>query len=543
MAANELATIILRFRDLNIDDTIEKHRAICSDPTGDGYVWWGWWAKPQENLPADVFVNLNKKATDKKGLDIYLFDSGALLLYKAVCLEIRFDPSAKKVSSPEKPKTPEYYRDRSYLAWFKLKSIDGPLDRQDAESLLKQYSYYRVDSFFLSGKSPFGPFYDKIVFSLNELFDQQRTVWFIREANSKDKKHEITSYSEFLNVDRNIDNAYKPLQTSEMLWLSDLHFSQKHHAFKKKEGSDNSLHLRLKEELGRLNKAISHIIISGDFTFESKREEFNAAAEFIKNMNSIYQLSSTCYSICPGNHDICFSTELPKKGDSATLATDNAKREYIEFYRQMYGVNPTESLFSIRRLLGPGCLPIEIISINSCTLQQDAKRFKGMGYVGNDQIRAIEEKLALTKETGSFRILILHHHLIPVVFSEDPRVGEHYSLTLDSEAVSQFIIRNNIRVVLHGHAHKSFYSEMIRYKGSNDSKIKQKYYIVGIGSAGAISSDLSDASANMFGILNFQKEALHIEWYSLHANGKQSERIDFFDIPYAESFSISAPES
>jgi len=545
MATNELATIILRFRDLNTKDTIGKHRAICNDSSSDDYVWWGWWSKPQEKLPADTFMELNNKCSNEKGLEIFLFDSGHLRLYKAVCEHIEFSNDAKEQTSPEKGRTPEYYRDQEYLAWFKLRNISDPIEQQEAESLLKQYSYYRVDSFFLSGKSPFGPFYNKIVFSLNELFNQQRTIWFIRKANSKDKRHEISSYSGNLIIDKNIDSGFKPLSTSNVLWLSDLHFSQQHHEFNKEAGSDNTLYVRIKDELEHLNKTISHVIISGDFTFESKKEEFDAAAEFIQNMNSVYQLSDTCYSICPGNHDICFAKKSPSKGTSATVATEDAKKEYIEFYRQMYGVNPTESLYSIRRLLGPGCRPIEIISVNSCTLQQDAIKFKGMGYVGNDQIREIEEKLAVTKEENSFRILVLHHHLIPVVFSEKNRVGEKYSLTLDSEAVSQFIVRNGIQLVLHGHAHKGFYSEITRYITSNDSqtKIKKKYYLVGLGSTGAISKDLSDGATNMFGILNFMKDTLRIEWYDLYASGQSSKLIDSFDIPYFENASITIPET
>ena len=117
---------------------------------------------------------------------------------------------------------------------------------------------------------------------------------------------------------------------------------------------------------------------------------------------------------------------------------DSSKEAYIDFYRQVFGADPTESLYSIRRFLTPDLVPIEVIAINSCLLQQDKDHFRGMGYVGNDQRNEIEGKLALTNGKKVFRILVMHHHLMPVMFSEEPKVSEMYSLTLDSEAISQF---------------------------------------------------------------------------------------------------------
>lgn len=155
-----------------------------------------------------------------------------------------------------------------------------------------------------------------------------------------------------------------------------------------------------------------------------------------------------------------------------------------------------------------------------------------MGYVGNDQRDEIEGKLALTKGKKVFRILVMHHHLMPVMFSEEPKVSEMYSLTLDSEAISQFVLRNGINVVLHGHAHKEFYSEIVRISKEGSRK---KYHVIGIGSAGATAADLSDGRKNMFGLLTFSKDSLCVTEYTLDANGEASREIASYTIPYFET--------
>lgn len=272
--------------------------------------------------------------------------------------------------------------------------------------------------------------------------------------------------------------------------------------------------------------------LSGDLTFEASKEEYASALEFVNFMRSTYNLNDNCYSICPGNHDLKFSEKPYAEDDKVTIAYDSSKEAYIDFYRQVFGADPTESLYSIRRFLTPDLVPIEVIAINSCLLQQDKDHFRGMGYVGNDQRNEIEGKLALTNGKKVFRILVMHHHLMPVMFSEEPKVSEMYSLTLDSEAISQFVLRNNINVVLHGHAHKEFYSEIVRISKEGSRK---KYHIIGIGSAGATATDLSDGRKNMFGLLSFSKDSLCVTEYTLNANGESSREIASYTIPYFET--------
>lgn len=317
-------------------------------------------------------------------------------LYKASCTDIRYKTTGERMECPEKDKTPSYYSDSIYLAWFKFAQITGPLQNSEALSLLRKHSYLRVDHFFESERSAFTPFYNKRVYSLEELADQQRTIWFIRNFEKGDSSHEIHSFSSSLNDDKNVDQEFRILPTQDVLWISDLHFSNRHHAFGILPGSDNRLQTRLHKELSELNQkehTLSHIIISGDLTFEASKEEYASALEFVNFMRSTYNLNDNCYSICPGNHDLKFSEKPYSEDDKVTIAYDSSKEAYIDFYRQVFGADPTESLYSIRRFLTPDLVPIEVIAINSCLLQQDKDHFRGMGYVGNDQRDEIEGKM------------------------------------------------------------------------------------------------------------------------------------------------------
>ena len=106
---SEVKTLILRFRDLSIPNTIEEHKKIIAEK---GYVWWGWWSKPQEKLPATIFMELNQKTE----LEVYLFDSGQKWFYKAQCNTIHYDTKGDEFTPDEKDCIPLYYRNQKYLA-------------------------------------------------------------------------------------------------------------------------------------------------------------------------------------------------------------------------------------------------------------------------------------------------------------------------------------------------------------------------------------------------------------------------------------------
>ena len=182
----EATSMILRFRDLVTapGQTIEMHHAISAK---EGYVWWGWWSKFGETIPDEAMRHLKLLATSG-GLDVFLLDSGRDQVFRTKCLDIEWKADHQRQRSPDPNNTPEYYRDRDYLMWFRLTNIETTLADP---AILKLLTYTRVDGFFQQPPSRFSEFYGKQVSSTEELRQQDRTIWFVRPFRSGDPTHHV----------------------------------------------------------------------------------------------------------------------------------------------------------------------------------------------------------------------------------------------------------------------------------------------------------------------------------------------------------------
>lgn len=515
MDDNNIETLVLRFRDLAVSDTIAEHQKIIKD-TAKKYCWWGWWNKPQEQLPCDVFAKLNSVAQQSE-FKVFLFDSGNKKLYTAKCTEIKFSTNLLPItlSKEEIDKIPTYYQSQAYLAWFKFTSI-----AEETSFILDKYSYVNVESFFKEQKNSFKMFNNKKICSLEELYYQQRTIWFIRKSNSGDGTQEINLMSDRKASPQNYDDLFTQLNSDSILWLSDLHFSEDHHAYGHSKTDDDKLSTMLKAKLEKNQISPSAIVISGDITYKAQTDEFGMAEQFIRDIDSFYSIDPYNLVICPGNHDFAFET-----GDGITVTTETASQNYRDFYKNIFNCDPSKYCSSIRKFLTKSLIPVEIISLNSITLQQIyvksdggiENKFTGLGYVGRDQIKEVEDHLKSTKDSNAIRLMVIHHHIVPVLYSEEPEINKTYSLILDAGRVNQFIFDNNISIVLHGHAHKQFYRRIGIEPNSSESF---DCNVIGIGSAGVNPDELSEGDLNMFGVLTFKRGEISIQKYSVNDNTK-----------------------
>lgn len=526
MISDKIKTITLRFRDLS-KDTIALHKAIIDKK---GFVWWGWWAKAEETVANNAFVKLKTISNSENKLELFLLDSGKTELRKAICSDIVFDDTeiGTTIKSPETRTTPSYYSKNKYMIWFKLESISEPIE--NANEFIRDYTYLCIDEHFVSENSPFSVFNNKRVFDLREMLEQQCTIWYLRNAEESDTSQQIVSYAPGSGP---FDSVFSIARDNKILWLSDLHFSESHHAFKNTVGSSNSLFNRLKDRLDRIKfNKFSRIIVSGDFTFKSSASEFSQAHKFLYDMSSAYSIPPSSLILCPGNHDMEYSKEEYKDDDEAVLTYNEAKANYIDFYEKTRQTRSNEFNNSIQRFISVNGQLIEIISLNTCILQQDRQHFRGMGYVGINQLDVIKKELKNTQRMNTTRILVMHHHLLPVAFSEKPQINPMYSMLLDSESIIQFCISNNITIVLHGHTHQNYYSEILR----PFEKTKRKIAIIGLGSTGAIRDDLTDGYNNQFATLIFESKRICIKVYEIMSNGNNldDKPITEYTIEYGE---------
>jgi hypothetical protein len=301
MPANEVTTMFLRFRDLVTEPggTIETHAEVIDK---EKHVWWGWWSKAGERIPDEMFRLLKAKA--KGGpLDVYLFDSGRNQVHRATLADIRWEVDHSRAGSPEVEKTPRYYSDQKYLAWFKFIEITRTPENP---SLLQQFACVQIDEFFTDQPSRYTPFYGKWIHSPEELRQQDRTIWFVRPFKAGDATHSVS----LLDADR-IAPAHFPRhviesKSSHIALASDVHFSvDGHHGFPTTSTHDQ-LDLGARIELCLTDnkiKGLAAFVVAGDLTWKSAKEEYDLAEAFLKRVNSWAKLRNYQFVVCPGNHD------------------------------------------------------------------------------------------------------------------------------------------------------------------------------------------------------------------------------------------------
>src|SRR5262249_26225021 len=242
-------------------------------------------------------------------------------------------------------------------------------------------------------------------------------------------------------------------------------------------------------------KAIGCVIVSGDFTWRNSDAEFDLAKRFLVGVRSWSTVDYSKMLTCTGNHDLKFVPNTFEKGTPATVAAAEAKRGYSRFYEGVCGHPPNEDLSSGRRLLLGGTVPVDIVCLNTSLLEQVERAFQGQGFVGDGQLRnaAIAmDWLPVTDEDTprTFRILVLHHHLVPVTFREIPYIALASSVLFDAEAVVRWIVQHRVDLVLHGHMHQPFIERITR--PILGTKRWHSFHVASVGSVGVAIDHLGD---------------------------------------------------
>ncbi len=545
----EATSFILRFRDLvtGTHETIERHNQIARDC---GYVWWGWWSKSGERPAAHTFAAVLTAASD--ALPILLLDSGTATLYRATCKAVRYD-LAKRIESPEKDKTPAYYRDEKYFAWFQLRDFEK-VETSQTGTALNALTYVQVDEFFEDSPSPFAPFYGKRIYGASELIQQNRTIWFTRPTRVGDPLHEI----ELLNAEHvrphHFTRFHFTTSSRTLLWVSDLHFATdgQHHAFPDNASEqDKSLWLALETALRDAGvDRLAGVIASGDITWRSDPAEFALArTAFFDRVISTYKLDPRQIAVVPGNHDMAFSETPAEKGAAITRTSPESAASYAAFYEGLFRIAPNEFFSAGRRLLIGGALPVDIACLNSSLLQQhpDFRReesgvsspvFQGQGFIGARQLEDATQQLKWGNEPYSLlrplRVVVLHHHVVPVTEAEKAIAGGNYSMVLDAERLARWLVRHRVDLVLHGHQHQPFSVSISRTELlEHDHEDTHTFRVLGMGSTGVCASHLGAVMKNTFGLLEFAEQGINVKFFSLHRSDRATLLYKFI-VPYRQ---------
>jgi hypothetical protein len=535
MTATSPATMILRFRDLvtSPGGTVADHNKIVDQH---GKVWWGWWNKSGETVPDEAFRRLSEQATKTAGLRVLLLDSGNNLLFEATCRDIFWDRNHQRTQSPDPALTPLYYSSQKYFAWFQLGTISSIPDTE-----LQTLTYVRVDEFFESGRSRYVPFYDKRVYDLDELRQQDRTIWFVRPYNAAtDYAHKVSLFNARQIAPCDFETAFVGCRSRHLLWVSDLHFSTgSQHAFPlESTPARHNLGQAIEDAAGNAGvHDFAGVLVSGDLTWRADPREFDMARLFLARLGrSPSSLDTYRFAICPGNHDLAFSKEPENKAAAIDeeVAPEAARAGYSAFYRELFYLNPNEYLSSGRRFLLGGAVPVEVVCLNSSLIDQKKGWFQGHGFVGDDQLKHAEKQFGwsagLDTAPRPFRILMIHHHLMPVTYREVPTGGMPYSVALDAEAIAQWVVHHRVDLVIHGHMHREFCATVSRPVGGAPGVGSKwhTFHVLGMGSSGAAKGQR--IGPNVIGLLSFGSEGVGVSLVTVDPV-EQSSVVWKFQIP------------
>jgi 3',5'-cyclic AMP phosphodiesterase CpdA len=498
-------TLVLRFRDLS-GPTIDEHRRLIGDH---GEVWWGWWSKPGEQVPRQLFADVLDEIRKNGSVTWFLADSGHERLYRATITEIRYSASSDRLPSPDPTRTPPYYAGSEYLAWFLMSDI---ADAAPEELHAMSYEEPPADSF---DEDPHREaFHGKRVFSLKELLSRHRTLYFLRPVLESDPSHYVSlaareRVAPFMSGTHELPSSY-------IVHLSDLHFGPEHAYPRQSDAIHRNLALRVSDDLEAEYPGVppAAVILSGDFTWKGEPDEYLWAGEFIDHLQSVFKLQPSRFVVCPGNHDIRWSTASPyDPAAPVTVAPPQAQANYRAFAKDTLQLGlPDSSLAMGRRFLLSNFLPVDIVALNSSRLEQ--QHFAGYGFVSRAQLdEAVAAMNWRSDNKGAqLRIIVLHHHVVPVTPVETIAVFDvRYSLTLDASELLYRALELDVDLILHGHMHQPFGAFHGRVGPGTTFPATRRLAIQAAGSAGVKPAHLPPgAGGNGYLIYEFRPDRVRV---------------------------------
>lgn len=471
--------LALRFRDPGTVDTISEHRNVL---LAEGSVWWGWWKKETEPFRSDLFEVLPSPST------ILLIDRSTGRSFITTCLKVRkgndHDVDASRI--------PGYYRDKreDVAAWFLLsKSI---------ESTPYQES---VDRKFANAGNV----------TLLSLRDLPGASFGSAEL----RRREVTR--------------------SGVLHLSDLHFGSDYSflepGFQRKVGDDRcTITEAILQDLVRVGaeNSIGLVLVTGDFTTRGdwSDETRNQILQEFTNLRTALGIHPEQIVAVPGNHDVIRYPD-GKVVDPNTIVVEKQKtykheREFRTFLDELTGRSWKDPLNYFAQYRLPA-VDIDIVALNSCSIA--ATSWTEYGYVGvggYDVLRNLKDSVC---SRPTYRIVALHHHLLPVSHVDTPS-NTGVSLTLDAVELLDVAANAGVQLVVHGHQHLARvarYENVARVGERNGTRLT----IVSGGSAGVV-EPRRGFERNTYSLFEFSDQSIHLRLRELRPDGRQGATL--FDV-------------
>lgn len=271
-------------------------------------------------------------------------------------------------------------------------------------------------------------------------------------------------------------------------------------------------------------KIIAGTMISGDITSHANPEGFTLAKTLVRDLSNelLEPISSENFIICPGNHDFVREEVDLEKDEAPAFIYDkmDSARSYADFYKSIYNIAPNQYFAMGRKILLSSGHILEIAALNSLMLQQYSN-FQGHGYLSQSQLNFVVEEMGWndTKNKNAIRIVVMHHHYLPTCYTE--RIDATYasSAVYDADRLMNWLVQCNVKLLLHGHKHKAFISQ-INYPQSSQTDITtecmRNIVVAGMGGTGA------KGVQNKFATIQFIDNKVVISFHNIYSD--ESER-------------------
>ncbi len=218
------------------------------------------------------------------------------------------------------------------------------------------------------------------------------------------------------------------------------------------------------------------VVVSGDLTQRARRDQYRAAAEYLRRLPAPY-------IVIPGNHDVplynVFARFLSPLGNYKEYISTDLNPMYRDDEIAVLGINTARAL-----------------------------TWKG-GRISAEQIAEMKQRLC-SLPGNIFRIVATHHPFIP------PADGEGIDLVGRSARALDVIDECNVDLLLAGHLHHAYTDDVRSYYKSRSNSVV-------VAQAGTAISDRRRKNlANSYNLITL--DAAHIEVAVRHWKGGQFYR-------------------
>jgi hypothetical protein len=300
-----------------------------------------------------------------------------------------------------------------------------------------------------------------------------------------------------------------------LVHLSDLHVSDRHafrFAIRRGEFKNSDMPSIAElltsdlERLGLLGR-LDGLIVTGDFVWQGKDEEFRRVRLVLEDILSSLMLDRSKLLIIPGNHDLDWS---PVGGLEASGRGD--REAFIDF-AERFGFDFREGSVWREFLSRSGTRLLRLIGLDSNYVEGQAAA--GIGYVAKEALDRAGNWLKAVRKSNSQADeavwLAVHHHIFPAT---SLRLGDAMQAKVSTMANSVEILARSsqwgVEAILHGHEHQPSLTVARRWPTDFRGKAFTPIVSIGAGSFGVEPALLGPFARHHYYVLGLRSQDILI---------------------------------